>query len=256
MGLGPAHQSLPRPALESLKRKFQELARAKIKTGDPNMPRHIRVAKRAYYAIRLKTDGSTRERSNDSIFGVRSDDEDGEEGEEEGGGAHGSDSNENDGRVEVDEIVVDNRDGGGGGDTSPTNLFGDVALFGDDAGRVNEPASSMSISVSGKRSSNKSRGGGAKQRKTKAFAQPLRIPRKSPSNVSDDDKESGWSFDNMMHMMMVQSRMNNERREHQYKIESKQREQEYQLRWEELANAREEAREQRQLMNLLFMSVE
>ena len=37
--------------LESLKRKFQELARAKIKTGDPNMPRHICVAKRAYYAI-------------------------------------------------------------------------------------------------------------------------------------------------------------------------------------------------------------
>ena len=31
--------------LESLKRKFQELARAKIKTGDPNMPPHIRVAK-------------------------------------------------------------------------------------------------------------------------------------------------------------------------------------------------------------------
>lgn len=45
--------------LESLKRKFQELARAKIKTGDPNMPRHIRVAKRAYYAIVKKTDGST-----------------------------------------------------------------------------------------------------------------------------------------------------------------------------------------------------
>ncbi len=31
--------------------------------------------------------------SDDSIFGVRSDDEVGEEGEEEGGGAHGSDSN-------------------------------------------------------------------------------------------------------------------------------------------------------------------
>ena len=104
------------------------------------MPRHIRVAKQAYYAIRLKTDGSTGEGSDDSIFGVRSDDEDREEGEEEGGGAHGSDSNEDDDRVEVDEIVVDNRDGGGGGDTSPTNLFGDVALFGDDAGRVNEPA--------------------------------------------------------------------------------------------------------------------
>jgi hypothetical protein len=31
--------------LESLKHKFQELARAKVKTGNPNMPPHIRVAK-------------------------------------------------------------------------------------------------------------------------------------------------------------------------------------------------------------------
>ena len=117
--MGPAHQSLPRPALESLKRKFQELARAKIKTGDPNMLHHIRVAKRAYYAIRLKTDGQMGEGSDDSIFGVRSDDEDGEEGEEEGGSAHGSDSNEDDDRVEVNEIVVDNHDGGGGGKQAP-----------------------------------------------------------------------------------------------------------------------------------------
>ena len=98
-------------------------------------------------------------------------------------------------------------------------------------------------------------GGGAKQRKTNAFAQPLRIPRKSPSNASDDGEESGWSFGNMMHMMMVQSRMDNERREQQYKNESKQREREYQLRQEELAIVHEEAREQRQLMNLLFMSM-
>ena len=59
----------------------------------------------------------------------------------------------------------------------------------------------------------------------------------------------------MMHMMMVQSRMDNEWREQQYKIESEQREQEYQLHWEELAIAHDEAREQRQLMNLLFMSM-
>ncbi len=31
---------------ESLKHKFQEKARAKIKTGDPNMPPHILGAKR------------------------------------------------------------------------------------------------------------------------------------------------------------------------------------------------------------------
>ncbi len=45
--------------MESLKRKFQELARAKIRTGDPNMPPLIRVAKRVYYANVMKADGST-----------------------------------------------------------------------------------------------------------------------------------------------------------------------------------------------------
>ena len=72
------------------------------------MPHHIRVAKQAYYAIRLKTDDSTGEGSDDSIFGIRSDDEDGEEGGVKGAGAHGSDSNKDHNRVEVDEIVVDN----------------------------------------------------------------------------------------------------------------------------------------------------
>ncbi len=61
--------------LESLKCKLQELARAKVKTGDPNMPPHICVAKRVYYAIVKKTDGSAGGGSKDSIFVVRSDDE-------------------------------------------------------------------------------------------------------------------------------------------------------------------------------------
>lgn len=59
----------------------------------------------------------------------------------------------------------------------------------------------------------------------------------------------------MMHMMMMQGRMDNERREHQYKVEMEQREREYQLRREEMAIAREESREQRQMMNLMFMSM-
>jgi hypothetical protein len=42
-----------------LKRKFQELARTKIPTGDPNMPPHIRKAKHIYYRIVQATDGST-----------------------------------------------------------------------------------------------------------------------------------------------------------------------------------------------------
>ena len=64
---------------------------------------HIHVSKRAYYAIVKKTDGSTGDGSHDSIFGIRSDDENGEGGEEEGG--NGSDSDEDDVRVDVDEII-------------------------------------------------------------------------------------------------------------------------------------------------------
>ena len=36
---------------ESLKRKFQEMVRTKMKTGDPHMPAYVRIAKWAYYAI-------------------------------------------------------------------------------------------------------------------------------------------------------------------------------------------------------------
>ena len=107
------------------------------------------------------------------------------------------------------------------------------------------------------------KGGGGKNKKGSAFKQPLRIPRRSPSNASDDGEGGdGWSFGNMMHMMMMQNRMDNERREQietdrreQQDRIAEQREREYQLRREEMAVAREEAREQRQLMNLMFMSM-
>jgi hypothetical protein len=33
---------------DSFRRKFQWMAKLKMPTGDPNMPRHIRVAKRAF----------------------------------------------------------------------------------------------------------------------------------------------------------------------------------------------------------------
>jgi hypothetical protein len=47
-----------------------------------------------------------------------------------------------------------------------------------------------------------------------------------------------------MYMMMMQ-----------HLSDSEQREQEYQLRWEEMVIACEEARDQRQMMNLLFMQM-
>jgi hypothetical protein len=58
----------------------------------------------------------------------------------------------------------------------------------------------------------------------------------------------------MMHMMIMQNRVDNEQREQQRRIDSKQRDREYELCREEMAMAREETREQRQLMNLMLMS--
>jgi hypothetical protein len=94
----------------------------------------------------------------------------------------------------------------------------------------------------GKRASDALLGGGQKK-KSKAFTQPLRIARKLSSNAGDEGDE-GSHFGNMMNMMMMQ-----------HKSDSEQREREYQLRREELAIARDEAQDQRQMMNLLFMQM-
>ncbi len=61
---------------------------------------------------------------------------------------------------------------------------------------------------------------------------------KSPTNASDEG-EDGYSFGNMMYMMMMQNRMDNEWREQQHKSISDQREWEYQLHQEEIAIGRE-----------------
>ena len=71
---------------ESLKHKFQEMARAKIPTGDPECPRHIRIAKWAYYWIVKATDGSTGEGSDDwegGGFGEENEEEKGEDNDDE-----------------------------------------------------------------------------------------------------------------------------------------------------------------------------
>ena len=73
--------------VESLKRKFQELVKKKMKTGDPNCPPHVRFAKRIYRKIVEATDGSTG--GSDLKNDLEDDDEDneveddGEEGYEE-----------------------------------------------------------------------------------------------------------------------------------------------------------------------------
>ncbi len=51
--------------------------------------------------------------------------------------------------------------------------------------------------------------GGGQKKKSKAFTHPLRIPRKSPSNASDNG-EDGSSFGNIMYMMMMQHKSNSD----------------------------------------------
>jgi hypothetical protein len=253
--------------VESLKRKFQEMARAKIKTGDPNMPPHIRGAKRAYFAIVKKTDGSTGGGSDDSFLEAVDDDSNvGEEESEDGAGEWGEVGGKGGdflgGRGE--DVAVNTTRGGKLGTSLgvvPTNLFPQVVagVDGLNGSVVNvdgaddfvgvaataSTASSSHITTSsggGKRASDASLGEGQKK-KSKAFTQPLQIARKSSSNAGDDGNE-GSHLGNVMYMMMMQ-----------HKSDSEQREREYQLRREEMAIAREEARDQRQMMNLLFMQM-
>jgi hypothetical protein len=248
---------------ESLRRKFQWMVKMKIPTGDPNMPRHIRVAKRANYAIVKATDGSTGSPARD----LSDDDEDDGGDEEEGAEGDTLDdvSNEDDG--DSGEVVFES---GNTFDTSD-GIEDDVnGMSGSGLATATSVATATTVATAratagmttggggGKRAGEPTRGGG-KKKKSSAFKQPLRIPRRSPSSsVASDDGEGGgdgWSFGNMMHMMMMQHRMDNEQREQQRRIDSEQRDREYQLRREEMAMAREETREQRQLMNLMLMSM-
>jgi hypothetical protein len=264
---------------DSLKRKFQEMARTKIPTGDPNCPNHIRLAKRAYYKLIKASDGSTGGGSDELDLGL----EDGMS-EERQGDLDSSFSDDDEDRPAIEEVVVvDDRDKGSddhneGGGTSlgidPTNLFGGIPgnnpSFGDGGGgndllaaasatastaASTSFASASAASARGKRSSGPSTAESVKK-KSRALMKPLRNSRKSPSNSSDGDGEGdGWSFGNMMHMMMMQSRLDNDRREQQHKNDAERREREYELRREEMALIREEAREQRQMMNLMFMTM-
>ena len=104
---------------ESLMRKFQWMAKLKMPTGDPNMPRHIRVARRVNYAIVKATDGSM------GLPVCDNDDDDDEEDEDEV--AEGN--SQGDGSDEEDNVALGDT---GVGVVDPTNLFDSDDEFGDD----------------------------------------------------------------------------------------------------------------------------
>ena len=88
-------------------------------TGDPNMPRHIRVARRVNYAIVKATDGLTG-------LPLRGDNDDDEEEVED---EVAEDDSQEDGSDEEEDVGVGNT---GVGVVDPTNLFDSDDEFGDD----------------------------------------------------------------------------------------------------------------------------
>jgi hypothetical protein len=116
---------------------------------------------------------------------------------------------------------------------------------------------SMQHSASGAKrlSTQSSRGGKEKKQQGihTAIADPSEVANFGQND--NDDGSDGYSFRNMMSIMMMQNRFDNEQRERQYQKELELREREFQLRWEEMAIARKEAHTQRQMMNVMLMTM-
>ncbi len=122
-------------------------------------------------------------------------------------------------------------------------------------------------------------GAGANPKRSHAFSQLLKKPKKSSLGNSKDGKyNNSFSFGHMMSYMMYhnrveleqrdcQNRIDSERREHEYelhheelavqqnRIDSERREHEYELHHEELAVQHKENCAQRQLMNVMMMAI-
>ena len=226
--------------VESLKRKFQELARKKIPTGDPECPPHIRNAKRIFRKIVLASDGSTggsdgseNENDDDGEEDTMDDDEEDEEEEDEEVGDAANSSFD----LSIDDAQ------------EPEVEPGAVAAAA--GGDRSLSSSTLSSSQGNKR---KEGGGGTKQtKKSRAFKKPLKNPRKTARESEDSDDDD--SFRSMLNYMMFQNRVEAEQRERQAKTDKEDREREYQLRREELAMQREDNRAQRNMMNFMMMAM-
>ncbi len=244
--------------VESLKRKFQELAKKKVPTGDPNCPPHIIYAQRIYRKIVEATDGSTGGSDLKGDLEDYNDDKD-VDGDEEDNGKDVV------GNIEflagMDEDGDSNDHGEGGGRREHLVMARDLFLQkeGGNNSTAGDASASMSMqhSLSGaKRLSTQSSGGGRKK-SSKGFTQPLWIPWRSSTldKSGKGDGSDGYSFGNMMSMMMMQNRFDNKQRERQYQKELELREREFQLCWEEMAIACKEVHAQHQMVNIMLMTM-
>ena len=251
---------------ESLKRKFQQLARTKIPTGDPNCPPYVRHAKWIYYKIVQATNGSTGGSDVDDDIGVTGE----TEAERNDGEDDFSNNNEDDDDDDID--VIDPAallprlgESSSGNNSFPADKDERASARGGSTDTASissrrESTSDIASARGGRKGkagsdAHSKEGGGGGQKRGRALTQPFKTPRKSPNNNRDnDDEESGFTFQNMMGMMIMQNRHESDQREQQNRIDAEQRDREYQLRREEMAIAREDACAQRQLMNVMLMA--
>ncbi len=205
-----------------MKRKFQELAKKKVPTGDPNCLPHIIYAKRIYRKIVEATDGLTG--GSDLKCNLEDDDYDKDvDGDEE------DDGKDVVGNVEflagMDEDDNSNDRGEGGGCCECLVMARDLFLQkeGGNNSTAGDASASMSMhhSASGAKRLSTQSSGEARKKSSKGFTQPLLIPRRSPTSDKSDegDGSDGYSFGNMMSMMMMQNRFDNKQREQQYRKE-------------------------------------
>ncbi len=201
---------------ELLKRKFQELVCKKVHTGDPNCPPYVCKANQISRKIVIATDGSTGG-SSGAAESIASN-------EDRGGDENGMDENGMDEEEDKDAEEVET---GVNPPILPPIICGNL-LHSFDAGDNNDEGEINSShpenddddcqgpSAAATMLSSQACGGGEKQkagdvanpRRSRAFSQPLKTPRKSSSGHSKDDNDNkGFLFGHMMSYMMYQNRV-------------------------------------------------
>jgi hypothetical protein len=117
-------------------------------------------------------------------------------------------------------------------------------------------AAAMPSSRARRGSEKRKAGDGANSKRSRAFSQPLKTPRKSLSgNSKDGNNNDGFLFGQMMSYVVYQNRVKSEQRDRQNRIDAEHREGEYGHCREELAVQHEENRAQHQLMNVMMMAI-
>ncbi len=146
------------------------------------------------------------------------------------------------------ENAGDNNDEGEINSSHPTND--------DDDRQGPSAAAAMPLSRARGGSEKGNAGDGANPRRSRAFSQPLKTPRKSSlGHREDGNNNNGFLFGQTMSYLVYQNRVKSEQRDCHNKIDNECREHECELCRKELTVQCKENRAQHQLMNVMMMAI-